>query len=289
MRRFFVYLILSLLISFGAVAKTIEQKKDELKKIYEAGGISKIEYEKSIEYLENPEKEKKSKSKNKFSIKKKKKNIIQLFTKKDKDKDKEEITLEKIEELGEIKKLERANLPESMINKFINSGCPKMMNEKSTIGKCYARKSSEIMMSNFGKSPSWGQKYPGKMIQSMAMYEVFYASRLYQSRKSIERFKKNKYLKGIFSKKKKDEEAIRSLISMNKGRESMRSALGMNMETPTKEAIQKFWLLGQFLELGKPKKNEVNEVLIDRQAKLNDYKKKISLLKKKLEERKKNK
>ena len=143
------------------------------------------------------------------------------------------------------------------------------------------------MMGNFGKNPSWGQKYPGKMIQSMAMYEIFYASRLYQSEKSIERFKKNKYKKGIFSKKKSDEKAIRSLISMNKGRESMRSALGMNMETPAKEAIQNFWLLGEFLELGKPKKNEVNQVLTDRQEKLNDYKKKISLLKKKLEERKK--
>ena len=60
MRRFFVCLILSVLISFGAVAKTIDQKKEELKKIYEAGGISKVEYEKSIEFLENPTKEKKS-------------------------------------------------------------------------------------------------------------------------------------------------------------------------------------------------------------------------------------
>ena len=54
MQRFFVCLILSVLISFGAVAKTLDQKKEELKKIYEAGGISKIEYEKSIEFLENP-------------------------------------------------------------------------------------------------------------------------------------------------------------------------------------------------------------------------------------------
>ena len=36
-------LILSFLISLNAVAKTIDQKKEELKKIYEAGGISKIE------------------------------------------------------------------------------------------------------------------------------------------------------------------------------------------------------------------------------------------------------
>ena len=56
MRKFVFCLILSVLISFGAVAKTIDQKKEELKKIYQAGGISKIEYEKSIEYLENPKK-----------------------------------------------------------------------------------------------------------------------------------------------------------------------------------------------------------------------------------------
>ena len=29
----------------------------------------------------------------------------------------------------------------------------------------------------------------------------------------------------------------------------MREALGMTMETPSKEAINKFWLLGEFLNL----------------------------------------
>ena len=53
-------MILSLLISLSAVAKTIDQKKDELKKNYEVGGISKIEYKKAVEFLEKPkEKEKK--------------------------------------------------------------------------------------------------------------------------------------------------------------------------------------------------------------------------------------
>ena len=65
-----------------------------------------------------------------------------MFTKKNKDKDKEEIA-RKNTGTWEIKKLERANLPESMINKFVNSGCPKMTDEKSTIGKCYARKSGK--------------------------------------------------------------------------------------------------------------------------------------------------
>ena len=133
------------------------------------------------------------------------------------------------------------------------------------------RLASKFMMLNFGKKSTWGEKHPGKMIQSMAMYEIFYASRLYQSKNSIERYKKNDYEKILFiSRKKNDEKVIRSLIRMNKGRENMRKALGMNLETPAKEAILKFWLLGEFLELGEPKKNDVSKILIDRQAKLND-------------------
>ena len=276
MRKIFVCLILSVSISFGAVAKTIDQKKEELKKIYEAGGISKVEYEKSIEFLENPTKEKKSNTKKKFSIKSKKTNDKKLFGKKDKDKD--EITLKKIEELGEIIKFDKSFYTEGMLKKFV--GCGKGM-------KCVGQKAGSYMWGNFGKSPSWGQKYPGKMIKSMAMYEVFYASRLYDTRKAIKRFKEDDYKKGLFSKKKRDEDAIRSLFGMNDGRKNMRKALGMDMDTPVKEAIQKFWLLGEFLEMGVPTDNNitVNKDIKDRQDKLDIYKATISNLKKKLEER----
>ena len=278
MKKITSFFIISLFISFSVAAKTLEQKKDELKKIYEVGGISKLEYDKSIESLENSDNKKKKKKKKSFTLKKNtKKTSINLSKKKDKDK--EEVTIEKINELGEIIMFDKSYYTEGMLKKF--SGCGKGM-------KCVGQKASSYMMSNFGKSPSWGQRYPGKMIKSMAMYEVFYASRLYETRKAIKRFNENKYKKGLFVKykKKDDEAAIRSLFGMNNGRKNMREALGMDMETPTKEAIQKFWLLGEFLDLGKPKKNEVNQVLIDRQEKLNDYKKKISLLKKKLEEKK---
>ena len=214
MKKIIFSLILSLLISLSAVAKTIDQKKAELKKIYEAGGISKVEYEKSIEFLENPKKEVKSNTKKKFSIKNKKTNSKKLFGKKDKDKD--EITLEKIEELGEIIKFDKSYYTKGMLKKF--TGCGKGM-------KCVGQKAGSYMWDNFGKSPSWGQKYPGKMIKSMAMYEVFYASRLYDTRKAIERFKKDKYKKGIFSKKQRDEDAIRSLFGMNNGRKNMRKRI----------------------------------------------------------------
>ena len=282
MEKFILSLILSLLISFSAFAKTNEQKKDELKKIYEAGGISKIEYEKAVEFLEKSSDQKKpKKKKKKLTLKEKsKKKDKDKKNKKDKDKDKEEVTLEKIEELGEIVKFDESYYPESMLKEFrghINSF------------KGTGQKAGTFMWNNFSKSSSWGQKYPGKMIKSMAMFEVFYASRLYQTRKSIERFKANKYKTDFFSKKKKkeDEDKIRSLFGMNNGRENMRKALGMNMDTPVKEAIQKFWLLGEFLELGAPKDNKitVDKDIKERQDKLDVYKATISTLKKKLEER----
>ena len=74
---------------------------------------------------------------------------------------------------------------------------------------------------------------------------------------------------------------------MNKGRKNMREALGMDMNTSAKDAIQKFWLLGEFLDLGVPTNNNitVNKDIKDRQDRLDIYKATISTLKKKLEER----
>ena len=273
MKKLFISVILSFLVFLNAFAKTIDSKKKELKKIYEAGGISKIEYEKAKDFLANTEQTTKETEKKKSYTtgKKSKKN-------KTIDSANNTITLEKIEELGQIVKFDKSDFPEGINKKF--RGCNNSV-------KCIGQKAGSYMWGNFGKSSSWGQKYPGKMIKSMAMYEVFYASKLYSAKKPIKRFKENKYKKEIFSKKKRDEEAIRSLFGMNKGRKNMREALGMDMETPTKEAIQKFWLLGEFLELGTPIDNkiEVNKDIKERQDKLDVYKSTISTLKKKLEER----
>ena len=281
MRPVVFYVAVYLLFSGMIVhAQTLDQKKTELKKIYEAGGISKIEFEKSKEFLSKSDEIIKEKEKKQsFTLgSKSKKNQINLFKKKDKDKDKEEITLEKIEELGQIVKYNKSIYPKSMLRKF--RGCNNSF-------KCSGQKAGQILYKSFGGSKSYGQRNPGKMIQAMAMYEVFYASRLYDARKPIQRFKDNKYKKNIFSKKKRDEEAIRSLFGMNKGRKNMREALGMDMNTSAKDAIQKFWLLGEFLDLGVPTNNNitVNKDIKDRQDRLDIYKATISTLKKKLEER----
>ena len=280
-RKFLSFLLISLFVCLSVSAKTLEQKKSELKKIYEAGGISKTEYKKAQEFLEvSPDKKKEKKKKQSFTLKKKSKKSKKSSKKKKKEEEKEEITQEKIDELGEIVKFDKSYYPETMVKEFMGH-----INSFKGIGQ----KAGSYMWGNFGKSSTWGQKYPGKMIKSMAMFEIFYASRLYQTRKSIERFTENNYKKDFFSKKKKkaDEDKIRSLFGINEGRKNMRKALGMDMDTPTKEAIKKFWLLGEFLDLGVPKNNNitVNKDIKKRQDKLDVYKATISTLKKKLEER----
>ena len=151
--------------------------------------------------------------------------------------------------------------------------------------KCKGRKAGGELFKTFNRSKEYGQRNPGKMIKAMAMYEVFYASKLWYDRKSFERYKQNNYKKGLFSKKKRDEKKIRSLFGINKGRIAMRKALGMNSDTPTIDAIKKFWLLGEFLDLGTGVKNKkLDKDLKKRQQSLEAYKLQISSLRKKLQD-----
>ena len=274
MKSFFIACISIILITTNLFAKNLEQKKDELKKIYEAGGISKIEYKKAVEFLEKPEEKEKKIKKNSPSLTKKKSK--KKKSKKKKDKDLKEITLEKIDELGNPEKLDNSYFTKGMIKKF--RGCNNSL-------KCKGKKAGATLFKTFNASKQYSQKNPGKMIKAMAMYEVFYASKLWYDRKSLERYKENNYKKDYLSKKKKDEDKIRSLFGINKGRISMRNALGMNSDTPTKEAIKKFWLLGEFLDLGTGVKNKkLDKDLKKRQQSLEAYKLQISSLRKKLQD-----
>ena len=275
MYKFGIVLIFSVLISFAVNAKTIDQKKEELKKIYEAGGISKLEYEKGIESLEKPKgQNKKIKKILSLSKKKKSKNKINsIFN--NKEKDKEEITLEKIEELGKPVKFDDTYYTKGMIKKF--KGCNNSF-------KCRGDKAGRELFNTFNKrNKAWQQQNPGQMIKTMAMFEVFYSSKLWYARKALKRYKKDEY-KGSL-RKKKDEKEIRSLLGLYKGRNSMREALGMTPEISSQEAIKKFWLLGEFLDLGTGVKNKkLASDLKKRQELLTAYKNQISNLKKKLQD-----
>ncbi len=276
MKKALLIVFFTTLLAYVVQAKTLEQKKTELKKIYEAGGISKVEYDKAFEFIEEPEKKEKKTKKKIISLKNKKdkKNSINLFKKKDEDLEK--ITLEKINELGKPVKFDDSYFTKSMIKKL--TGCNNSF-------KCKGSKAGKALSKTFSRSKSYGQKNPGEMIKAMAWFEVFYASKLWTTRKALERYKENNYKKDLFKKKKKDEKAIRSLFGINKGRLSMRNALGMNSKTPTKEAIKKFWLLGEFLDLGKGVENEkLDKDLKERQELLEAYKLQIANLKKKLQD-----
>ena len=274
MRKFFVCLILSVLISFSAVAKTIDQKKEELKKIYEAGGISKIEFEKANNFLEEATKEEK-KIKKSLSLNKDKKRKNSIFKKK-KDPILEE-DLEKIEVYNkEIFQKEFLEYAPEVIEFF----------GKSSNVLTRAKKAGKYMSVEFNRSEQGQQRFPGRMIKAMAAFEIFYIDSLRKNRKSLERYKANKDQKYI--RKSVDEAKIRSLISINKGREKMRKALGMDLDTPRKEAIKKFWYLGEFLDLGKALKNDKYETGLDKRKKLLiEYKQKISLLKEKIKDEQK--
>ena len=92
MIKYIFYTLFVFFITSSVFAKTLDQKKKDLKKVYEAGGISKIEYNKALEFLEKPKKEKNTKKKVSFKKNKDKK----------KDKDKE-ITLAKITNCKPVK------------------------------------------------------------------------------------------------------------------------------------------------------------------------------------------
>ena len=270
MKKLVAILVFIFLINTNLFAKTIDQKKEELKKIYEAGGISKLEYKKAVEFLENPKEEEKKKKKA-FSLKNKKKK-----KNKDKDKDEEEITLKKIDDLGVPVKFDKSYYPDSMKPKFRG-----VINSFKKIGS----KAGQSLFKSFNRSKQYQQRNPGELIKAMAMYEIFYASQLWNARNNIKRYKENKYDGSFLSRKKEDEKKIRSLFGMKDGQKNMREALGMNSETPAKEAIKKFWTLGEFLDLGTGVKNKkLSRDLKKRQKLLADYKQQISKLKNKLKD-----
>ena len=61
------------------------------------------------------------------------------------------------------------------------------------------------MLARKAAGKSYSQKNPGQMIQAMAMFEVFYSSKLWSARKSIERYKNGDYLGEKIIWKKMDE------------------------------------------------------------------------------------
>ena len=188
-------------------------------------------------------------------------------------------TNQELKELGKPKKLEYQSYP---------PGLQKLLKKQRNDFFSQSKKAGEDLYKTFTRSPVWGQKYPGKLIKGMALYEIFYLQKLREAEKAITRYERNWSEKMDIIYKNKDQEKIQSLIGMNKGRKNMRNALGITIEETPEQAIQKFWILGEFLDLGKPQELEKHSAEIKKRKKLiNDYKVEIAALKKTLEEEEK--
>ena len=185
------------------------------------------------------------------------------------------------------------NLPEGMLNE-IGKGC------KTEI--CIYKKAGEKVYKIFvQRTAKYHAKYPGEIIKGMAWFELVYSGKLKKTQKEIKKY--NNYSleeKMKFSKKrgildfkrnkfKRVERKIASLIKMNNSREKMRKALGMDLAENMDIAIKRYWLLGEFLAKGKPKKRKVEADLKERKILINKYQDKIKVLKAKLEEKEKEK
>ena len=149
-----------------------------------------------------------------------------------------------------------------------NSGCDSII--------CQGKKAGSEVYYRFVKKKKSMNKYPGKMMFAMAWYEILYHSNLEKTDIFIKRYLLNEGKD--YEAKEIDEMKIRSLMGMNEGRESMRKSLGMDLDTPVEEAIKNFWVMGEFLEQGKPKKRKIDRDLLERKEIIKKYKAKVSAI-----------
>jgi len=204
--------------------------------------------------------------------------VIPTFTansKTIKENEKEKISIEDLEELGVFVELKTDQYPEQMYL-ILKKGCGKGI-------KCKSKNAARYLAKAFSRGQNYQHRHPDNIIKAMAMYEIIYLGKLKENERYLARYKKN-WPNDYGFRKKKDEAAIRSLKNLNKGRKDMREALGMNLETPTEDAIKRFWVLGEFLALGQPKKlAKVDSELKKRKKLVDDYKLQITNLRRKLE------
>ena len=90
------------------------------------------------------------------------------------------------------------------------------------------------------------EKYPHNMMKAMGYFEVYYMQTLEDKKFNLTRFKDNDY-------NSNDIKNINTLLSLNKARKSMREAVGLTLDDSAEEAINRFWLMNEYLSKGKVK------------------------------------
>jgi len=157
---------------------------------------------------------------------------------------------------------EPVDFPVGMVE-FFGNACKKI--------HCRTSKATRKMALTFKRTQNYHQRHPGEQLYAMAMFELFYQQQLKKSQTKVEKFI------AAWPDKKKHGKAVVSLIKLNKSREQMRKALGMNLNTSVEEAMERYWVMGDFLEKGKIEKQEkISKDMKKRKKLLAKYKKAVS-------------
>ena len=134
---------------------------------------------------------------------------------------------------------------------------------------CRAKKATQKMAKTFGRVQIYHQRHPGAQLRAMAMFELFYLQQLKKKQKKVEKFI------AAWPDKTKHGKTVVSLIKLNKSREQMRKALGMDLNTSVEEAMERYWVMGDFLEKGEIKKQKISKDIKKRGLLLAKYKKAV--------------
>ena len=165
----------------------------------------------------------------------------------------------------EINKLgifsEPSKYPEGMLE-FFGTACKNFT--------CRADKATKKMALTFKRSKLSHQRNPGQQLYALAMFELFYLNELKKKKKRIEKFllawpEKNKYGKEVIS-----------LIKLNRSKEKMRKSLGMDLNMSIEKAMERYWIMGDFLQKGEIKNAKISKDIKKREKLLAKYKKAVN-------------
>ena len=254
MKKLLVTLVLGFWIIFysNSFSATKNKKIDEIDKMFVSGVISKeecIKFKKVI--LGEDSKPNCEDAKTKSLTIKNPSSVKEPFT-----------VMYELKALGVF--TEPAHYPIGMVNFFGNS-CKKF--------PCRAKKATRRMALTFKRTGTYHQRHPGEQLYAMAMFELFYQQKLKKEQKKIEKFIAS------WPNKRKYAKTVVSLIKLNKSREQMRKALGMDLNTSIEVAMERYWVMGDFLEKGEIKKQKISKDIKKRGALLAKYKKAVVDLK----------
>ena len=165
---------------------------------------------------------------------------------------------------------EPTQYPSGMME-FLKSNC---INENFF---CISKKATKKMAQLFKRGPSYHARHPGEMLYAMALFEIFYLKKIKESERKIDKFLDNWPIKSV------QKSTIISVLKLNVARKKMRNALGMSLNISAEEAMERFWIIGNFLEQGEVKKKKINDGVKKRRILLAKYQKTISDFKSSLE------